>query len=174
MASPAYGIYCFDALTSSLNNRPSLDLSQTIDLWNQYTEAKPSGDEEDDEEEEGEDNEDEGPVSSTTRRLRTGFDRLIVPSPASGSSASSSSTPSSSSLRTPLSTSVNSSRSSVSVNPQSSSSKAATASTIEDESPLFVTWNTIGRNGNKSLRGCIGTFEAQDLESGLKSYALTS
>jgi AMME syndrome candidate gene 1 protein len=41
--------------------------------------------------------------------------------------------------------------------------------------PLFVTWNTISaRSGNKSLRGCIGTFEAQELEFGLKTYALTS
>jgi AMME syndrome candidate gene 1 protein len=39
---------------------------------------------------------------------------------------------------------------------------------------LFVTWNTISRNGNKSLRGCIGTFEPQELSHGLKSYALTS
>ncbi|KAK2038661.1 hypothetical protein LZ31DRAFT_546050 [Colletotrichum somersetense] len=43
------------------------------------------------------------------------------------------------------------------------------------ESPLFVTWNTISpRSGHRSLRGCIGTFEAQDLEDGLSSYALTS
>lgn len=43
------------------------------------------------------------------------------------------------------------------------------------ESPLFVTWNTISRrSGHRSLRGCIGTFEAQDLDSGLSEYALTS
>ncbi|KAK2057990.1 hypothetical protein LY76DRAFT_593661 [Colletotrichum caudatum] len=43
------------------------------------------------------------------------------------------------------------------------------------ESPLFVTWNTVSpRSGHRSLRGCIGTFEAQDLEDGLSSYALTS
>ncbi|WQF78450.1 Putative AMMECR1 domain-containing protein [Colletotrichum destructivum] len=43
------------------------------------------------------------------------------------------------------------------------------------ESPLFVTWNTISpSSGHRSLRGCIGTFEAQDLEDGLSSYALTS
>lgn len=40
--------------------------------------------------------------------------------------------------------------------------------------PLFVTWNTISRSGNVSLRGCIGTFQAQPLEDGLRSYALTS
>ncbi|KAK1992809.1 hypothetical protein LX36DRAFT_283444 [Colletotrichum falcatum] len=43
------------------------------------------------------------------------------------------------------------------------------------ESPLFVTWNTVSpRSGHRSLRGCIGTFEAQELEDGLSSYALTS
>ncbi|KAK3113273.1 hypothetical protein LTR53_009587 [Teratosphaeriaceae sp. CCFEE 6253] len=42
------------------------------------------------------------------------------------------------------------------------------------EHPLFVTWNTVSRGGHKSLRGCIGTFEAQELEYGLRSYALTS
>ncbi|KAK7521452.1 AMMECR1 domain-containing protein [Phyllosticta citriasiana] len=40
--------------------------------------------------------------------------------------------------------------------------------------PLFVTWNTVSRGGSKSLRGCIGTFEAQELADGLRSYALTS
>ncbi|OTB02014.1 hypothetical protein M426DRAFT_322976 [Hypoxylon sp. CI-4A] len=43
------------------------------------------------------------------------------------------------------------------------------------ESPLFVTWNTVSpRTGDTSLRGCIGTFEAQDLDEGLSSYAITS
>ncbi|MCJ1311003.1 hypothetical protein MMC25_004673 [Agyrium rufum] len=40
--------------------------------------------------------------------------------------------------------------------------------------PLFVTWNTVTSRGARNLRGCIGTFEAQDLAEGLKSYALTS
>jgi len=43
-----------------------------------------------------------------------------------------------------------------------------------EDSPLFVTWNTVTRSGEKRLRGCIGTFEAQELDEGLKSYALTS
>lgn len=44
----------------------------------------------------------------------------------------------------------------------------------EEEHPLFVTWNILSSRGYKSLRGCIGTFDAQDLSSGLKSYALTA
>ena len=42
------------------------------------------------------------------------------------------------------------------------------------ESPLFVTWNVVGHDGHRSLRGCIGTFEDQELEDGIASYALTS
>ena len=44
----------------------------------------------------------------------------------------------------------------------------------DEEYPLFVTWNTVSKSGNRALRGCIGTFEPQRLEEGLKSYALTS
>lgn len=40
-----------------------------------------------------------------------------------------------------------------------------------DEYPLFVTWK-IGRD--KRLRGCIGTFTALQLHSGLREYAITS
>ncbi|KAI1259667.1 AMMECR1 domain-containing protein [Xylariaceae sp. FL1019] len=44
------------------------------------------------------------------------------------------------------------------------------------ESPLFVTWNTVSSvpGQDSALRGCIGTFEAQELDEGLSSYALTS
>lgn len=42
------------------------------------------------------------------------------------------------------------------------------------ESPLFVTWNTVSPRHGLSLRGCIGTFEAQDIDEGLSDYALTS
>lgn len=38
-------------------------------------------------------------------------------------------------------------------------------------SPLFVTWK-IGKD--KRLRGCIGTFNAMNLQSGLREYAITS
>ena len=37
--------------------------------------------------------------------------------------------------------------------------------------PLFVTWTT---GPNKNLRGCIGTFQSDNLESNLKEYALTA
>ncbi|GAO18382.1 hypothetical protein UVI_02009930 [Ustilaginoidea virens] len=40
--------------------------------------------------------------------------------------------------------------------------------------PLFVTWNTVSGDGDASLRGCIGTFEAQPLAVGLPEYATIS
>jgi AMMECR1 domain-containing protein len=40
--------------------------------------------------------------------------------------------------------------------------------------PLFVTLNTISKSGDKRLRGCIGTFEAQPLDVGLKTYTLAA
>lgn len=40
-----------------------------------------------------------------------------------------------------------------------------------DAYPLFVTWK-IGRD--KRLRGCIGTFSAMNLHTGLREYAITS
>ena len=56
-----------------------------------------------------------------------------------------------------------------------STTSLASADPLITESPLFVTWNTVSpRSGNTSLRGCIGTFEAQDLDEGLSSYAVTS
>ncbi|KAH9991645.1 AMMECR1 domain-containing protein [Russula compacta] len=53
-----------------------------------------------------------------------------------------------------------------------------------DKYPLFVTWNTRTRRSSSSssgggggatrLRGCIGTFDAQPLRTGLEEYALLS
>lgn len=41
------------------------------------------------------------------------------------------------------------------------------------ESPLFVTWNTVDElNDSVDLRGCIGTFEKQPIETGIKRYSL--
>lgn len=42
------------------------------------------------------------------------------------------------------------------------------------ESPLFVTWNADSDGHGYSLRGCIGTFEAQAIEEGVSSYAVTA
>ncbi|KAL2107651.1 hypothetical protein VUR80DRAFT_4960 [Thermomyces stellatus] len=73
-----------------------------------------------------------------------------------------------------------SSSSSASTLSLSNSTPATSVTSLADddvsitECPLFVTWNVIGRDGHRSLRGCIGTFEDQELEEGIASYALTS
>ncbi|KGY14584.1 hypothetical protein PABG_12537 [Paracoccidioides brasiliensis Pb03] len=102
---------------------------------------------------------------------------------------SSSNSPHSSNLSTPSALSNSSSRSVLtsassmtSISERTSSSfsetKGVAAGLQTDNAdiayPLFVTWNTLSSSGHKSLRGCIGTFEPQELEAGLKSYALTS
>ena len=104
--------------------------------------------------------------------------RLQASSPASASSSSS--TPSSLSTASSNaaldSTSKSSSKTSFfSFGSRRSQQPSPAAPPKEEEHPLFVTWNTISpRSGSKSLRGCIGTFEAQELGAGLKGYALTA
>lgn len=190
MATPAHCLFCFEVLAASLDRREHVGLRRIQELWGSYqptrrveTEVEYEADdvmEVDDneggdgaEEEEASDP-DEEPIRGPTTRLRP--NRLAVPSPSS-TSASSSSTPSStstSSSRTPVSTlassSSNSSRSSL----FSMRRPSRPARPVEQDRPLFVTWNAISRTGQKNLRGCIGTFEAQPLESGLENYALTS
>lgn len=50
------------------------------------------------------------------------------------------------------------------------------SSTISPRSshPLFVTWNTRTSGSTHQLRGCIGTFTASPLDTGLSEYALIS
>ena len=91
----------------------------------------------------------------------------------------------SSSASTPSSLSATSSSAALGGNSKSSSTSSffsfgrskqpSPAATKPEEHPLFVTWNTVSpRSNHRSLRGCIGTFDAQDLATGLSSYALTA
>lgn len=104
--------------------------------------------------------------------------RLLAPSPSTASSSSvPSATSSTPSLRDGASsaTSKSSSRSSFFSLPRRLTGRNRKPARTETEDyPLFVTWNTVRRDGSKNLRGCIGTFEAQELDDGLRSYALTS
>jgi hypothetical protein len=84
-----------------------------------------------------------------------------------------SSDPSSTST-TPSTLSATSSRSALSNATDVTTPMDTPGSRRQQKYPLFVTWNSVSKNGHKSLRGCIGTFEAQELSDGLKSYALTS
>lgn len=97
-----------------------------------------------------------------------------------GSPVPSSATPGSAS--TPSTTSLSSTSTSATPSSTASSTPAFqlskpphAAPTAPTEAPLFVTWNTINpRTQETQLRGCIGTFAAQPLEEGLRTYALTA
>lgn len=54
---------------------------------------------------------------------------------------------------------------------QSSNSSQLPLVKAPAESPLFVTWNITDDGEEYHLRGCIGTFEAQELSAGLNDYA---
>jgi hypothetical protein len=147
MATQAHCAYCFESLTASLEKRRGLTLPEVEALWSKYTEEPTTTD----------------PLEvpsdidalSPPGAKPAAISRLLAPSPSTGSSSSlqsASSTPSGIS---------------------EASSATSIQSSVED-SPLFVTWNVVSKSGERRLRGCIGTFEAQELGEGLKSYALTS
>jgi hypothetical protein len=166
MATAAHCAYCFECLSSSLEKRKPLSFSEFEELWEQYEAAGA-------EEAGGADEEMEDTLSPP---LPATISRILKSSSTACSSSSSSSVPSASSstpsLATDGDTSKSSSRSSLFSLPKGLLRSKGAAS--EEKYPLFVTWDTISSRGNKSLRGCIGTFEAQELDDGLRSYALTS
>ncbi len=157
MATIEHCLFCFGSLAAKLENRRALTLDEVQKSWAEY----PSSVETDD------DGDDSGAATSPshsklTKRLPAL--RRLVASPSSGSSslAPSSSASSTTSLQ------------------QSGSGTDTPATSVSSisppitESPLFVTWNTLSTRHGYVLRGCIGTFEALELEEGLSSYALTS
>ncbi|KAI4843024.1 hypothetical protein E4T44_06974 [Aureobasidium sp. EXF-8845] len=149
MATKAHCAYCFEALVASYERRKPLSLSQVEDLW-----AEQSGTEEEDGTTYAHDD-----LNSTTSRVPALSRLLNSDTPTTNSSSSSLTSPS-------TQASTPSSRTSLSSGSNISPS---------DSYPLFVTWNTVSpRSGQKSLRGCIGTFAPLPLEKGLADYALTS
>ncbi|KAL9128363.1 MAG: hypothetical protein Q9217_002942 [Psora testacea] len=195
MANPAHCAYCFETLAADLENREPLSFQQVQDLWAQYEllqngKAKEQNEEELDTDPEDSDSlmddlegagEEEAvqmpePTKSPPATLQLpSISRLQAPSPASISSTSS----------TPSSLSTTSSSAALAGDSKSSSNSSffsfgrskqpSPAAPKQEEHPLFVTWNVISpRTGHKSLRGCIGTFDAQELSTGLSSYALTA
>ena len=146
MATEAHCAYCFESLAASLEKRPALSLRQVEALWKQYK-ASPT----------------------TTSNVKADTDSPAKPaaisrllSSSSGSSSSAASTPSGTSSASSAGTSVT-----------SLGTALQKEESAQEDHPLFVTWNTLSRSGDKRLRGCIGTFESLDLEEGLSSYALT-
>jgi AMME syndrome candidate gene 1 protein len=161
MATIEHCLFCFESLAAHLENRKALTLDQIQKSWADYKKA--------------------------AEIQEAGGEKLLKHAPAIRRVAASSASDSSNSLGSSSSSSSASSTTSLpqppingnTTTPASSvSSFAAAASSAPTESPLFVTWNTVtvsaGAEGEEStsLRGCIGTFEAQPLEDGLSEYAL--
>ncbi|CEJ56016.1 hypothetical protein PMG11_02243 [Penicillium brasilianum] len=190
MANTAQCLYCFESLLASFEGREPPSLAALETLWEQYEQSKKLsslGDQDLEEEQEDADV-DAGPAqavngldadadaiqsSSTTNRPNglklPSISRLQ--SQVSSGSSSTSTTPSSASNKS--ANSLLSSSTTVTTPSAQSERSISRAKSAEQRYPVFVTWNTISR-GHKSLRGCIGTYEALDLAVGLKQYALTS
>lgn len=175
MATQAHCAYTFECLAATFEKRQPLALAHVEELWEQYhatktesTEDEEGGAEDDDEIDDDAEMTDADTEAPATVRPAA-ISRLLNRDSASSSNSSLPSTRST--------TSSTPSRSSGSSTPATSRSSlfsfGRTRQERREEHPLFVTWNTISRGGHKSLRGCIGTFEAQELEYGLRSYALT-
>ena len=188
-------LYCFEVLAAALEKRTPLTLGQVRNLWTQYQAAgglaEESGEIDSDEDNEsaqmvedergehvskGVEPDELAKTQSKYLSLRPlGISRLRAASPASTSTSTSS---------TPSTLSTTSSQTALGESTSKSSSKSSLFSLTRnsnllptkkaEEFPLFVTWNTVTSRGHKALRGCIGTFEAQELATGLRSYALTS
>ncbi|KAJ5513993.1 hypothetical protein N7463_003545 [Penicillium fimorum] len=183
MANTAQCYYCFESLLASFENREPITLAAVEALWEQHEQTKKLSslqeqteeDEEDADRQQSVNEQDEDDDSNQSLQSSSQPKQLQLRSVnrlQSQLSVSSSTATPSSAASTPSSNSL-----------QSTSTNITTPSTVSETSqprspdqryPLFVTWNTVSRSGHKSLRGCIGTFEGQELAAGLKSYALTS
>jgi AMME syndrome candidate gene 1 protein len=185
MASSAHCFYCFEVLSASFDNRMPPTLQKVLDLYDEFNTATQQNDgvasEVGEEAAHGEtiDGEaSEEDMQRLQRRAGTEKSGLQIPSISRIQASSSSSRSSSQSSPSPFS--ANSSRSQLATpasgmsNDSSEQPTYASKVTITESYPLFVTWNTHSRSGHKSLRGCIGTFEALPLQQGLSGYALTS
>lgn len=152
MASIEHCLYGFEALAAHLEGRKSLSLSEVEKLYAEFCDSDDAG---------VEANGDESESSSGLAGLKKHIPAIRRLAKSSSSSTSSPSSGSSLSLAADT--------------PDTSTSSLATHRDLVTESPLFVTWNTVStRSGEAHLRGCIGTFESQDLDDGLSSYAITS
>lgn len=175
MASKACCFYCFECLSASFESREPPSLEHFLQLYEGYTSeaAKSTDDSVVDADGATEDEVDETAASHP-------YPQIPSISRIQASNHHSSSRSSSTSASTPSVLSANSSQSQLPSTLTSSTSIASTKPTyasrlsLTASYPLFVTWNTVSRSGNRSLRGCIGTFDALPLSTGLSTYALTS
>ncbi|RAH66928.1 AMMECR1 domain-containing protein [Aspergillus aculeatinus CBS 121060] len=181
MATPAHCYYCFESLAASYQRKEPIDLASVEELWARHEQFKKlsalqATEEETDYPLSVDDDDDDEPAGGG--RGGGGHRKIKLPSVHRLQSSSSTTTTRPSSLNSSHSTLTTS----TTLTTPGSSTLSDTASGRSrreeppepQEYPLFVTWNTLSRHGHKSLRGCIGTFEAQELSEGLRDYALTS
>lgn len=177
MANPAQCYFCFESLSASFGGYKPISLPALEDLWEQHEQAKKLATLEDTDddpqqiaEDDCEDAEGDAVQGGVSNAKVNRPNAIKLPSINRLQSEMSSN---SSSASTPSSQSVSSGSTSVTT-PSSDVAGQRQQRQGERHHPLFVTWNTVSKNGNKALRGCIGTFEAHELSAGLRSYALTS
>lgn len=156
MATVEHCLYCFEALSSVLEHHSPMTLPQVEASWASYQKGLQEEDEDDEEVTNS-----SVPSKANVSLRNPALDRLSARS--------------SSSLSTPSSSSSSSLEPSTTATTPDLSTHSLPAADPDAEYPLFITWNTIRPGSHsRSLRGCIGTFEAQPLSDGLSSYALTS
>ncbi|KAL4775291.1 AMMECR1 domain-containing protein [Aspergillus nidulans var. acristatus] len=182
MATPAHCFYCFESLAASYEGNDPISLAAVEELWERYEQWKKLSELQDyDSLAPGEDdvppqqpvNDSENSRQTTSRPQTIKLPSIDRLQSQAASDSSVSTTPSAMS-NTSSSSIFSSATTSSSISSQSDTPAGHRPRLSEQKYPLFVTWNTLSKSGRKSLRGCIGTFEAQELSHGLKSYALTS
>ncbi len=158
MSTAAHCLFCFETLASALEKRSSRTLAEVEKSWAAYVKSAT-------EQEQLAPTGGAGATELLAKRSPA-LRRLAEVSSSSSSSATSStaSLPEQPQQSERLQGQPDTPMTSV------SSLDVAAAPTA---SPLFVTWNTVSGRGS-ALRGCIGTFEAQELSDGLASYARIS
>ncbi|CEL07459.1 Putative AMMECR1 family protein (AFU_orthologue; AFUA_3G09390) [Aspergillus calidoustus] len=180
MATPAHCFYCFESLAASYDGNDPISLTAVEELWERYEQFKklaalqeddespPLGGSEASGQQPGNASGQPDPRSHNIKL--PSIDRLQTQAASDGSVSTTPSAMSNKSSSSVFSSATTSS----SVSSESDTPAGRQHRLSEQKYPLFVTWNTLSKGGRKSLRGCIGTFEAQELSRGLKSYALTS
>ncbi|KAI5863610.1 AMMECR1 domain-containing protein [Durotheca rogersii] len=151
MATVAHCLYCFETLAAYLEARKPMSLGEVEKSWDEYR-RDPLAE-----------------LGQNAEASKSGSADKPVPALARVLNSDDSTTSGSNSP------SDGSTISLTAETPATSTDSLPAAGPAITESPLFVTWNTVSaRTGDTSLRGCIGTFEAQELDEGLSSYAITS
>ncbi|KAK4042977.1 AMMECR1 domain-containing protein [Parachaetomium inaequale] len=158
MASVEHCLYCFEALAAHLEDRKPMTLAEVHKSWAQY--VRPT--------------EADTTTASSSSSSSSSKPAKRLPALRRITEDSSSSSAASSASNSTLSLGPDTPATSTEEEDDDDSSEEEDEATLT-ESPLFVTWNTLSpHDSHPSLRGCIGTFEAQPLDAGLSSYALIS